>query len=106
MLIYRHLTIRLVSLQHRIRTVSHFHYQLLYTANVIKIFYISSNSLTILSSCFLLQNAIWSVVRPAPDVPSSPKRAGEADSELPIRKKKTNNFYLRADGTDGNIYCK
>ena len=36
---------------------------------------------------FPLQNAIWSGARPAPDAPSSPRRAGGAGSELPRRKK-------------------
>lgn len=38
-------------------------------------------------SYFPLQNAIWSVARPAPDAPSSSRRAGGAGSELPKRKK-------------------
>ena len=40
-----------------------------------------------LKSYFPLQNAIWSGARPAPDAPSSPRRAGGAGSELPRRKK-------------------
>ena len=36
---------------------------------------------------FPLQNALWSGARPAPDAPSSPRRAGGAGSELPRRKK-------------------
>ena len=39
------------------------------------------------SSYFPLQNAIWSGARPAPNAPSSPRRAGGAGSELPRRKK-------------------
>lgn len=40
-----------------------------------------------LTPYFPLQNAIWSGARPAPDAPSSPRRAGGAGSELPRRKK-------------------
>ena len=46
-----------------------------------------ANYFEILMSYFPLRNAIWSGARPAPDAPSSPRRAGGAGSELPRRKK-------------------